>query len=434
MPQLEGVVQGLSHDGRGVVRVEGKVYFVEGALPGEKISFTRMKRQKKHEIGFLDKILQPSLDRVEPPCKYFGTCGGCVLQHLSPTAQLKFKQQTLIENLQRIGNVTSELVLKPVTGPVTGYRRKARLGISYIPKKGGVMIGFREKQKPYIVSLDQCVAMDQGLSRLLPSLHELVSKLSFIQRLPQIEVTRGDESIAIIFRHLDPLVASDYKYLKEYEAEQQVVIYLQSGGSDTVKRLSVEEIAPLFYRLPEQEISIEFEPTDFLQINGLTNQKLIQAAIDQLQPTEDDSVLELFCGLGNFSLPIARRVKQVVAVESNQDLVKRAEMNARNNGLSNMTFNVGDLYQDSIVELAKLGKFNKLFLDPPRNGAIEVVRNLVPLIKPEKIVYVSCNPSTLARDSEILCRVHGYTLQATGIVDMFPHTAHVESIAVFQLR
>ena len=431
MNLLEGEVGDLSHDGRGVVRCDGKVYFVEGALPGERIRFTRQRRRKKHEIGALEEVLEASPERAEPPCRYFGTCGGCALQHLDPAAQIRYKQRTLLENLERLGNVCPEQVLEPLVGPQRGYRRKARLGIRFVPKKGGVLVGFRERHKSYITSLDECLAMDQRVSALLPALHELVAQLSCYQRLPQIEVACADTHIAMVFRHLEALTETDIAILKDFAEQSDVDVYLQPGGLDTVHCLAPAEPRPLEYRLDGFDVSIRFEPTDFIQVNAELNTRMVEQAIELLDLQADDQVLELFCGIGNFSLPLATQAARVMAVEANQALVDRAWANARRNDLDNLEFAVADLYTEQVAALKSQQDCNKLLLDPPRSGAIEVVRDLVPEIWPERIVYVSCNPGTLARDSELLVRKHGYQMLNAGVMDMFPHTAHVESIAVF---
>ncbi len=428
---LEGRVDDLSHDGRGVVRVDGKVFFVEGALPSELIRFTRQRRQRRLEIGRLDSIVEASAHRVEPDCKYFGICGGCALQHLRADAQISYKQSTLIENLQRIGHVAPESVLDPVIGPVTGYRRKARLGIRFVPKKGGILVGFRERHKSYITSLDHCLALHPNISILLPGLHKLVASLSCFQSLPQIEVAQGDSHTALIFRHLEQLNQDDHHKLRSYAVSSDVDVYLQPSGLDSVAAFEPAPARPLYYDLPDYDLRIYFEATDFIQVNAQVNQVLIDLATKLLNPTPDDNILELFCGIGNFSLPLASRAGSVVGVEASEMLVRRATLNAAKNGVDNARFITADLYSEQIDQLKTLRNCNKLFLDPPRSGAIEVVRDLVPLLKPESILYVSCNPSTLARDSEILVQKQKYRLVTAGVIDMFPHTAHVESIALF---
>ncbi len=432
MTQLEGRAGDLSHDGRGVVRVDGKVYFVEGALPGERVRFTRGKRWRRHETGRLDEVVEPSADRAAPPCEYFGTCGGCAVQHLSTGAQVRYKQRTLLDNLERIGRVSPHVVLEPIVGPVQGYRRKARLGVRHVPKKGGVLVGFRERHKSYVTSLDHCLALHRDVSEMLPALHEVVSSLSCFDRLPQIEIACADQATALVFRHLEALSGGDYEVLARYARERDVDVYLQSGGPDTVMPLPGSSPRTLDYALTAHDVRIAFAPTDFVQVNAAVNAQLVSRAVELLSPVPDDEVLELFCGIGNFSLPIARRVGRVIGVEASEIMVGRARDNAARNAIGNCEFVAADLYTEAVRGLSSRDGCNKLFLDPPRSGAVEVVRDLVPTLAPERIVYVSCNPSTLARDSEILVRREGYRLSAAGVVDMFPHTAHVESIALFE--
>jgi 23S rRNA (uracil1939-C5)-methyltransferase len=429
---LEGIVSDLSHDARGVVRVDGKVYFVEGALPGETITFTRQKRRRRHEIGRLESIVEAAGERVEPPCEYFGVCGGCAIQHLSSAGQRVFKQRMVMENLERIGKVVPGTVLEPILGPVSGYRRKARLGVRHVPKKGGVLVGFRERNKSYITSLAHCIAQPPSVSALLPALHTLVTELSCFDRLPQIETACGDAHCALVFRHLQALENSDLERLARFSRELDVDIYLQDAGVDSVRPLDPASTRQLYYLLPEHDIRIEFGPTDFIQVNGEVNRLMVNRALTLLEPAKEDEILELFCGIGNFSLPFARHAGRVVGAEGDRLLVERARSNALLNDLDNTEFVTADLYTDQVESLSRYASCNKLFLDPPRSGAVEVVRDLVPKLRPERIVYVSCNPATLARDSEILVHQQGYTLTAAGIIDMFPHTAHVESVALFQ--
>lgn len=432
MSRLQGRVGDLSHDGRGVVRVDGKVYFVEGALPSETITFTRQRRHRHHEIGRLEEILDPSPERVTPPCEYFGVCGGCALQHLSSEGQVAYKQRMLLENLARIAKTAPGRVLDPVTGPAAGYRRKARLGVRHVPKKGGVLVGFRERHKSYITSLDHCLALDTRVSALLPSLHDLVANLECFDRLPQVEVACGDTHVALIFRHLVPLGDGDRTRLARYAGELGVDVLVQGGGPETVAPLAPDPARPLYYDLARHGVRIGFEAGDFVQVNGTVNEMLVDLAVELLDPGAGDSVLELFSGIGNFSLPLARRSAGVVAVEASEAMVTRAGANADANGIGNCNFVAADLYSEAVAKLSQFDGCNKLFLDPPRSGAMEVVRDLVPKLLPERILYVSCNPATLARDAEVLVHRDGYRLAAAGIVDMFPHTAHVESVALFE--
>ncbi len=427
---LSGETVDLSHDGRGVVKIDGKVYFVEGALPGEEVVFERLRRHRGHETGRLVEVTRPSADRVDPPCRYFGVCGGCALQHLSAEAQIDYKQRTLFDNLKRLGGVEPGHCRAPVSGPVTGYRRKARLGVRFVPKKGGVLVGFRERHKSYVTSLDSCLALHPAISALLPDLHGLVSGLSCRERLPQIEVAAGDGHTALVFRHLEPLTGEDLELLRGFEDRHGVDVYLQPAGLESVAALRPERARTLTYA-PVEGIEIAFEPTDFIQVNARVNEVMARDVTELLEPGADDRLLELFCGVGNLSLPVARQIGSVVAVEGSPTLVERARRNAASNAIDNVEFLAGDLYAEDLAWLHRFRDCNKMLLDPPRSGALEVVRDVVPVVRPVLIVYVSCNPATLARDAGLLVNKEGYRLVTAGVMDMFPHTAHVESIAVF---
>jgi len=428
LPEAE--VTGLTHDGRGVGRHDGGVVFIDNALPGEVVRFRPGKKRRKVRQGTLVEILSPSPDRVEPPCPYFGTCGGCALQHFDHDAQLAHKQRQLADNLERMAKVAPEQYMDPVAAAPWHYRRKARLGIRYVPKKGGVLVGFRERHKSYITPLDACLVLDRQLSDLLPGLHELVAGLSCYDRIPQIEVAAADNAAALVFRHLEPLTAADHERLRAFARDRGVRILLQPGGLDSIHALEPPECEPLYYEI-DGDVRIRFEPADFIQVNGEQNRKLVALALSMLKPQAGDAVLDLFCGVGNFSLPIAKRAGRVVGVEGEKRLVQRAADNAALNGLDRVVFRTADLYAEELAGSWIDPAFNKLLLDPPRSGAMELMKR-IPDIAPERIVYISCNPATLARDAELLVRKHGYRLRRAGIIDMFPHTAHVESIALFE--
>jgi 23S rRNA (uracil1939-C5)-methyltransferase len=428
LPEAE--VTGLSHDGRGVGRVDGQVVFIDNALPGETVRFRAGKKRRKVLQGTLVEILDPSPDRVEPPCPYFGTCGGCALQHLDHQAQLEHKHRQLVDNLARMAKIEPEEYMAPVAAAPWHYRRKARLGIRYVPKKGGVLVGFRERHKSYITSLDACLVLDRRLSDLLPALHELVADLSCFDRIPQIEVAAADNAAALVFRHLEPFTDADRERLIRFGRDNDVQILLQPGGLDSIHPIHPEDPEPLYYDI-DGDVRIRFEPTDFIQVNGDQNRRLVDLALTLLEPGPADRVLDLFCGLGNFTLPIARRAGHVTGIEGEKRLVQRATDNAELNGLDNVEFQTADLYTEDLAGSWIDPSFNKLLLDPPRSGAIEIMKR-IPDIAPQRIVYISCNPATLARDAELLVRKHGYHLRRAGIIDMFPHTAHVESIALFE--
>lgn len=426
----EAGIDGLSHDGRGVGRHEGEVVFIDNALPGERVRFRPGKRRRKVRQAVLEEILDPSADRVTPQCPYFGTCGGCALQHLDPRAQLEHKQRQLADNLERIAKVTPDEYLTPESAEPWHYRRKARLGIRYVPKKGGVLVGFRERQKNYITSLNACLVLDRRLSDLLPGLHELVAGLSRYDRIPQIEVAAGDNAAALVFRHLEPLTDADHESLTAFGRHHDVRILLQPGGLDSIHMLWPTDAESLYYEV-DDVLRIHFDPTDFIQVNGVQNRKLVARALSLLEPGPGDRILDLFCGLGNFTLPVARRSGHVTGIEGEVRLVERGRENANLNGIENAEFKTADLYTEELTGNWIDDSYNKLLLDPPRSGAMEVMKR-VPDIDPERIVYVSCNPATLARDSEMLVRKYGYRLLRAGVIDMFPHTTHVESIALFR--
>ncbi len=430
---FEGRVESLSHDGDGVIKIEGKVYFVRGVLPGELVSFSAGKKRRGKFEGRLLEILETADDRVVPPCEYFGVCGGCVLQHLMPGSQLLYKQQTLLDNLQRIGKITPTEVLPALSESNTGYRRKARLGLRDVAKKGGVLIGFRERKSSYITSLQQCLTLDARLSGLLPSLHRLVESLSIRRFIPQIECAAADNTVALIIRHLEVLTADDLSLISDYAQSWNIQIFLQSAGPESITPHYPPEPEALFYKMPEFNLKLEFGVTDFIQVNADVNQAMIAAAIRMLDIQPDDQVLDLFCGLGNFTLALARQGVAVQGVEGDLRLVELARRNAINNELENTVFSVANLHVEDEVEQLRSLQANKVLLDPPRSGALEVVTNLIPVLKPQRIVYISCNPATLARDSEHLVHQLGYRLTCAGAIDMFPHTAHVESIAVFEM-
>ena len=426
-------IESLSHDGRGVAHIEGKTVFIHGALPGEEVSFRYSRRQKKHDEGSVLEILQASPDRVTPYCPHFGVCGGCSLQHQAGVAQVESKQGALIDALMRIGKVTPESILPPLRSPDSfGYRRKARLGAKYVHKKGKVLVGFRERGMPYIADLSVCHVLHPKVGHLIEPLGQLIGSLSIRERVPQIEVAMGDESCVLVFRTLEIPSQDDVRQLLAFGESNQVAIYTQSGGPETISPLDGQPVN-LSYALPGHDLTLHFLPNDFTQVNSGLNRQMIDLAIDLLAPDAEDRVLDLFCGLGNFTLPIARRVTEIVGVEGDASLVARARENARLNQVQNSRYYTANLYDDLSKEPWIRESFDKVLLDPPRSGAIEVLEHL-PQLGVERIVYVSCYPGTLARDAGELINRHGYRLRSAGVMDMFPHTAHVESIALFEKR
>ncbi len=431
---LEGVVEDLSHDGRGVVKIESKVYFVPGALPGETVTFSPKKKRKGQFNGELISIEMASRNRVDPKCTYFGVCGGCTLQHLSERVQISMKQETLLETLSKIGRVNPNHILPPLDSDVWGYRRKARPGCKVVAKKGGVLVGFREQGSSYLTSLLHCDTLDGRLSVLLEPLHRLIAETSCANRIPQIEMAAGDNGVSLVLRHLEALNELDLSLIKEFAQKHKINLFLQPGGLNSIHPLWPEEPTPLFYRLPLFDLEIQFAATDFIQVNQKVNEKMIGLAIDALDLSSDSNVMDLFCGLGNFTLPIATCCASVIGIEGEQALIDKAKLNiARNSAthsLKHVRFKKMDLHNEHVINLAG-EPCDRMLLDPPRSGAMDVVTHLVPLVMPDVLVYVSCNPATLARDAEILVHHHGYTLESAGAINMFPHTAHVESIAKF---
>lgn len=427
----EGSIAALNHDGEGVVR-GAKTAFVAGALPGERVRYARMRKHRAYDEAKLLEVLEPSPDRVTPKCAHFGVCGGCALQHLAPAAQLAAKQRELEDNLLRIGKVTPTRWLPPVTGPVWGYRRRARLGVKYVVKRGEVLVGFRERGKPYIAALERCEILAPPVDALIAPLKELIGALAARDRIAQIEVAVADTATVLVLRNLDPLGAADREALARFESTHGVQIHLQPGGHDTIQPLGAASTV-LRYALPAHDVQFEFRATDFVQVNAATNAQLVDLALESLQLGTDDRVLDLFCGLGNFSLPIARRVRSLVGIEGEAGLVARARENAARNGIENAEFHVADLTRPDGGAAALAGGFTRVLLDPPRTGALEVLPRVAALAA-ARIVYVSCHPGTLARDLGVLCHELGYRLEAAGVIDMFPHTNHVESIAVLERR
>jgi 23S rRNA (uracil1939-C5)-methyltransferase len=426
--QETGVVVGLSHEGAGIVR-EGKTALVAGALPGETVRFRRWRRHRQYDEARLESVLAPAANRVQPRCAHFEICGGCALQHLDAASQLALKQQQLTENLERIARLTPQRWLAPIRSPAWGYRRRARLGVKYVARKGRVLVGFRERASHLIAQLARCEVLAAPIGELITPLALLIGELSIREQLPQIEVAVGDQAAALVLRVLAAPSAEDLGRLRAFEAQHGVRLYLQSGGIDTVRSLS-EPAANLSYALPEAGIDLEFTPTDFIQVNAQANRALVAAAGDLLELTAEADVLDLFCGLGNFSLALARRAKSVVGVEGEAKLIERARANAHRNGIGNAEFHQADLAGLDLSHAPWLKRsYSHLLLDPPRIGAREMLPAIAQLA-PQRMLYVSCHPGTLARDLGVLVHEHGFELIAAGVVDMFAHTAHVESLAL----
>ncbi len=424
-------IEALSAEGRGIAHVEGRIVFIEQALPGETVLFKYTKLSKSIAEGRAIEVLQASPDRVQPKCKAFEMCGGCSLQHMSTAAQLELKQKTFLEHLEYIGKVTAENILPPLTGPLWNYRHKARLGVRYVRKKERVMVGFRESNSAFITDTEQCEVLHPSVGFIFAELSDCIGRMQQKESIPQIEVAVGDNQTVLVFRHLEPLPETDRVILRELAVQHDLVIYLQAGSPDELEALHPLQSESLYYELPKHDVRIEFQPSDFTQINPEINRAMLDRSIELLQLNENDQVLDLFCGLGNFSLPMARRCAQLTAVEGSEVMVKKARDNAAKNNIENVEFYMADLYSDDIASAPWLKKkYNKILLDPPRSGADAVLRYLGEM-GAERIVYVSCHPATLARDAGVLVNELGYRLADAGIMDMFPHTKHVESIAVF---
>jgi len=424
-------INSVTHDGRGIAAVEGKKVFVSGALAGEKVRFQRRKSRRNFDEAELLEVLQPSPERIEPRCEAFGRCGGCVMQHISDEQQRQIKIQALRDNLQRIGQVEPESWLEPIVGPVWNYRRRARLAVKDVYAKGRVLVGFRERHAPYITDMHRCEVLAEPVGEMLDELSELVGQLSISARLPQVEVAVADNAVALVFRVLDAPTSQDEATLIEFGTRNDVRVYLQPGGPDSVTLLyPASSVEPLCYSLAEFDVRIEFDPIGFVQVNSEINQRMISKAIELLDPGPDDRVLDLYCGIGNFSLPLARRAGQVLGVEGESVLVSAAIANADLNGIRNASFRRADLSAIDGSEGWLNEGWDRVLLDPARSGAAEIVSHIEKL-DPRRIVYVSCHPGTLARDAGKLVNEKGYRCEAAGIIDMFPHTAHVESIAVF---
>jgi 23S rRNA (uracil1939-C5)-methyltransferase len=426
----EADIVDLSHDGRGVARIDGKAVFVEGALPMERVRLRVVKRRRQMDEAVLVEVLTASADRATPRCRHFGICGGCSLQHLSAGAQVTAKQRELLENLERIGSVHPERLLGALRGPEWAYRRRARLGVKYVHKKGRVLAGFRERDKPYLADLRRCEILTEPLSLLPQDLAVLVETLGIREKIPQVEVAAGDDAAALVFRVLEAPGAPDLEKLANFGAERGLQIFLQSGGLDTVRPLRAD-YAPLNYKIDGGSIVIEFGPVDFLQINRDINVSMVDAAMKLLRVNPSDTVLDLFCGLGNFTLPLARRALRVVGVEGDATLVAKARANAVRNGIGNTQFAVENLFEPNTFGGWASARYDLVLLDPPRAGASSLLATMAQW-RPRRVVYISCHPGSLARDAGILVHAQGFRLTDAGVMDMFPHTTHVESIAVFE--
>jgi 23S rRNA (uracil1939-C5)-methyltransferase len=420
-------IDALDSEGRGVARnPEGKVVFVEGALPGERVTFRKFAEKRKFDVARATSVLERSAGRRDPRCPHFGVCGGCATQHADERTQMAAKQRWLEDCLERIGSVKPETLLPIVYGPEWGYRHRARLSARFVPSRGGGMVGFRERRSTHVADMRECHVLPERISKLIPGLRALLGALSVRERLPQVEVAVADNATALVFRHLVPFSSADEALLGEFAKTHGVHVWLQPRGPESARPFD-PSTSELYYELPEFGVRIRFRPTDFTQVNHAMNRVLVSRAVRLLDPQPGERVADLFCGLGNFSLPLATRGAQVIGFEGNRELVERARQNASANGVV-AQFEVLDLFKTGIEAF---GAFPKILLDPPREGAIELIKSFAAQW-PKRIVYVSCDPATLARDAGVLVHTQGFRLAAAGVVNMFPHTAHVESIALLE--
>ncbi len=424
-------IESLAHDGRGVAHVDGKVIFIDEALPDEEVEFVYTDSRKDYAEGKVVKLLSHSADRVDALCAHYGVCGGCSFQHVEASAQIRIKQELLVDQFKRIGKVEVPELWPPLIGSHWGYRRKARMGVKYVEKKNRVLVGFRERRHPYLAEIESCIVMHPIVGTKLMALSALIGGLTIKDKIPQIEVAIGDEQCVLAFRVLEPPTDADKERMREFAHEHNISLCLQSKGPDTIVPLDGEPEVMLTYALPDQGLEFKFKPAMFTQVNYEINQQMINRVLETLDLNEHDSVLDLFCGLGNFTLPMAKFAGSVVGVEGDQPLVNHAKENARHNGIENVEFYAADLSKDISDQPWANRKYNKIMLDPSRAGASEVLQHFKKW-QPEQIVYVSCNPSTLARDAGILVNELGYKLVKAGVMDMFPQTGHVESMALFE--
>lgn len=430
-------IETLSHDGRGIARRDGKTTFIDNALPGEEVMFKFTYMRRKFDEGKAVEILTPSSDRVTPPCAHSTLCGGCSLQHLNSDVQIARKEAVLREQLQHFGGLEPENWLPPLTGPVTGYRSKARMGVKYVEAKGETLVGFREKRNSFIAQLSACEVLVPAVGHRITELRALMHSLEGRSRIPQIELAAGDDDVALIIRHLDPLSEHDKNALLAFCQPLGWHLYLQPGNESTVHRIwpaltGAEHEERLYYRHPSADVEMAFHPTDFTQVNAAINREMVPLALDLLDIQPEHHVLDLFCGLGNFTIPAAKRAAKVTGVEVSQAMVKRGYENAARNGLNNLEFHAWDLSQDVAGQAWAAREYDRILIDPPRTGALEMMA-LMPRLGAKKIVYVSCSPATLARDAGELTAL-GYRLKSAGVMDMFPHTTHVESVALFEKK
>lgn len=423
-------VESLSHDGRGIAHIEGKTVFLENALPDEEVSFIYTRKHNKFDEARVVEILKASPDRTLPQCPHFNICGGCNLQHLNHAKQLAYKTKILQEQMQHFGNLDSINISPPITGPIWGYRSRARLAVKYVQKKQKVLVGFHEKNGRYIAEITTCPILHPTVGEKIIPLSKLVDQLSIYNQIPQIEMACGNNVTALVFRHLQKFSAKDIDLLQKSKIEHGWQIYLQPGNTETMQPLTANySLMPLNYKLVKQNIEILFAPINFTQINQNINQQMVTHITESLEIKPDDKILDLFCGIGNFTLPFATKGAKITGVEGNNNSIIRAKQNAQHNNIKTAEFYCTDLTKELATASWAQQQYNKILLDPPRTGAIEICSQ-IKKFRAKKIIYVSCNHATLARDTKELVS-NGYKLQNAKVVDMFPHTKHIEIIAEF---
>jgi 23S rRNA (uracil1939-C5)-methyltransferase len=432
LQQNSVLIESLDQEGRGIAHADGKVIFIEGALTGERVTYSTYRKKPSYELAKVDQILRQSYMRVQPKCIHFDMCGGCSMQHLDAQAQVAVKQRILEDNLARIGKVKPERILPPIYGETWGYRQRARLSVRHVLKKGKTLVGFHEKSSRYVADMQHCEILPPKIAALLPLLAQMNEKLSIRDHLPQIELAVGEHVEVLVLRIMQPLSPDDEIIIKQFADTHKVQFWLQSKGPDTVVPFYPLDAPQLDYSMPEFAITMPYAPTDFTQVNSTLNRLMMSRAMRLLAPQAEERIADFFCGLGNFTLPIARSGATVLGIEGSAPLLKRASTNATYNGLAtNTSFKVLNLFEMTPESLATLGRFDKWLIDPPRDGAMALITSIDDE-GPQRIVYVSCNPATLARDAEILVHQKGYVLKSAGVMNMFPHTSHVESIALFE--
>lgn len=432
IPEIVLDINKLSHDGRGIAAIDGKTTFIHGALAGEKTLCKITYQHRRYNEGKVIEVLIPAVERTQPKCAHFGICGGCSLQHMALESQIQFKQRTLLEHLKHFGNVEPELLIPPLSGNPWGYRGKARLGARFVIKKNKLLVGFREKLSNYLADIEQCPVLHESIATRITHLSELISSLTQFEQIPQIEVAVGHQATALVFRHLKPLAADDIQKLCEFGRVNAFHIYLQPNPPAVVHKIWPENNQDkLTYLLPDYQLELQFHPLDFTQVNSEMNQLMIKQALGLLEPQKEEQILDLFCGIGNFTLPISRFAHKVIGIEGSNEMVKNAENNAEHNQINNVEFYASNLMKPNEHETWMKQRYDKILLDPPRTGAKEIIPYIAKFLA-KKIVYVSCNPATLARDAGDLVHQHGYHLKKVGIINMFPHTSHIEAIALFE--